>query len=313
MIRSPRGRGPRLKSTPALALAAAAIFAAAFVPAQALALDPTAACARVDVTFVNEEIPMLRYRWALHKGLFDKQFVFEAAETFMGNPKAPHVTNTIPQEEADENRAEIVMLPSMNHLKGTRFAIEDKTREYAWNHVTHDPCVNEHTLIYMADVDELLDKDRAAHVFGSMKDRAQCIAVTLLMTNYNARCYYPKLPWQYPVAGYTKSAMRHCHRHCQNTCFAENKTFLGWHMSNHLPVTTIERKLHAYSHAHDAFVERILRGNATKLIQQRAQQCTDLYGRERERPELIMEKFSEDFGGFTPRVAGWPRMTHDGM
>lgn len=266
------------------------------------------ACTRVDVTFVNDEIAMLRYRWALHKGLFDKQFVFEAAETFMGNPKAPHVTNTILQDEVDKNRAEVVVLPSMKHLKSTRFAIEDKTRDYAWKHVSHDPCVNEHTLIYMADVDELLDVERASRVFGSMKNRTECVAVPLLMTNYNARCYYPKLRWVYPVAGYPGSPMRHCHRHCQSTCSSVNKMFLGWHMSNHLPVAALERKLHAFSHAHDAFVERVLRGNATKRIRQRARQCTDLYGRERERPELIMARFSEDFGGFTPRVAGWPRM-----
>ena len=264
----------------------------------------TNACKRIDATFLNDELDMLTYRWKVHGTFFDKMYVFEAKETFMGHPKPLYAEKAT----GKRNNTKIVTTPSFAHLKHVRFAIEHATRSFAWHHIKKDPCVDNNTVIYLSDVDELIDQSRAAQHFSDIAERKSCLSVPQLMTNYNAKCYYPLLKWKYAVAGTVQSPMNTCHRYCLGVCDSKNNTPLGWHMSNHLPVKQLTKKLKSYSHANDAFVKRVLAENAEEKIKKRAAMCTDLYAREKERPELKMKRMKTDFGGYTPHVTGWPEL-----
>ncbi len=130
----------------------------------------------VDVFPFNDEIAMLRYRLQLHAPLAIRTIIAESQWTFSGARKPLHALASLTADEIAKYRIHLLDMPLSAHNESrasfsTRasFSIEITHRQYlqsAINKAITDllltPEVREHgddLLVYVSDVDELLDLD----------------------------------------------------------------------------------------------------------------------------------------------------------
>ena len=279
--------------------------------------NPGHAIKMVDVVIVNDELPMLLYRLKLHAQLFARVYVFEAPMTFSGRTKPLHVRLNLTDAELKAHNVVLGTLPDFSARSG-HFAIEDATRMHCWKVVTADPFVDDQTLIYISDVDELLDPAKARTAIEGLVSN-ECLLVPMVMSYYNEHCVHDTI-WIYAVLGTKNSGIRPsgkrrkdcadspAFRACSCCCHIPGniKGAIGWHMSYHFDEPHVVNKLKAFSHGHQNFVLDVLEHDPVAKLHQRATACVDLFGRHKGN-KYKLTRTKQPFGGFMPPVPGWPR------
>ena len=115
-----------------------------------------ASASMVDVVILNDEIDLLRYRLQLHATLMQTTVVVEANVTFSGKPKPLFARESLTAAEVTEHAIILLQVPfSAAELADPSPWIRENAQRTFLNGwlLEHFP----ESLVYMSDVDELLD------------------------------------------------------------------------------------------------------------------------------------------------------------
>ena len=81
--------------------------------------------------------------------------------------------NNFSRAELVKHRVSLFTTPLRPDPHSARFSIEDSTRLFSWKTVTALPEIDDDTLIYVSDVDELLDPQSAERVIEGLSTRSR--------------------------------------------------------------------------------------------------------------------------------------------
>ena len=151
----------------------------------------------LDVFSASDEVAMVRFRLQQHEPLAFKTIVLESNYTHTGVPKPLHIANSLSIEEVARYNVQIINVPFGDALlrkancsqRRCVLLLEDAQRRYVntlllKERLEHIRAGRGELLVYMSDVDEVLDPD--AFIGRSIPG---CHTPGLRMMVYGERCW----------------------------------------------------------------------------------------------------------------------------
>ena len=273
----------------------------------------------IDVFIASDEVEMVRYRLRLHEPFARKTIIVESSHNHIAMPKPLHMRNSLSEETIRRHNIVLIdvqfgeeLLQQVRNCTSGRKCVkmlEVKQRMYMNQILEREAAAAGDALIYMSDVDELLDGDSLPPV--TSVQIPTCATPLMRMYVYGELCAAVWPLWAKAVlfnasSGWLQSMVKEKPdlqlRNMVKTC-PSSRSYMGWHLTYFTTTSRVLNKLRTFSHSTEKFVRAITspkNGTAEAEIERRISKCKDVRSNR-------MGPLWSAFDGRLPPLPGWPR------